>query len=76
MMVAYLPANKGTFYCLSGNRRPAGEDILTDIIVLADKGPTRKDRFIETYISFISDDRELIADSVYVGTIDLEEATS
>lgn len=28
-----------------------------------------KDGFIETYISFISDDRESISDSIYTGRI-------
>jgi hypothetical protein len=72
MMVAYLPANKKTFYSVSGNRRQAGEDILHGSIRLSDKGNTLKDRYIETYISFVSDDREQIADSIYVGRIDLE----
>lgn len=72
MMVAYLPANKKSFYSISGNRRQAGEDILHGGVSLVNRGNKLKDRYIETYISFVSDDREQIADSVYVGRIDLE----
>lgn len=71
MMAVYLPANNNAFYCLSGNRRSAGQDELLGTIQTKDWGSAKKDTVIETYIAFVSDDRESISDSVYVGRIEL-----
>lgn len=71
MMVAYLPDNKNAFFSVSGARRYEGEDTLQGIIYIADHGSHYKDTCIETYIAFISDDRESISDSIYVGQITL-----
>jgi hypothetical protein len=71
MLLAYLPDNKTAFYKLSGSRRSEGEDTLQGCIAIKNHGNTIKDRFIETYIAFISDDRESISDSIYTGRIDL-----
>ena len=71
MLLAYLPDNKTAFYKLSGARRSEGEDTLKGCIAIKNHGNIIKDRFIETYIAFISDDRESISDSIYTGRIDL-----
>lgn len=72
MMVAFLPANNRAYYSLSGARRIAGTDVLEVHRIEKKDGKTyKKDLYIETYISFISDDRQSISDSVYVGRIDL-----
>lgn len=69
MMVAYLPDNKKAFFSITGARRSAGEDVLQGVISIKDFGNKVKDRFVETYIAFISDDRESISDSIYTGRI-------
>jgi len=71
MMLAYLPANKRTYLSLSGARRSEGEDMLEIRTVAADRGATKRDDVIETYIAFISDDRQSISDSIYAGRINL-----
>lgn len=71
MLLAYLPDNKTAFYKVSGARRSEGEDTLKGCIAIKKRGSVIKDRFIETYIAFISDDRESISDSIYMGRIDL-----
>lgn len=73
MMAAYLPANKNAFFCLSGARRMQGEDVLVGVINRREGDSENRDRFIETYITFVSDDRMQVSDSVYVGRIDLGE---
>lgn len=69
MMLAYLPGNDRANYWLSGARRSAGADELEVPIQRQARGAAVKDEFIETYIAFISDDRQSISDSVYVGRV-------
>lgn len=69
MLLAYLPDNKSTFFKVTGARRSAGEDTLHGCIAIKNHGNIIKDRFIETYIAFISDDRESISDSIYTGRV-------
>lgn len=69
MMLAYLPATDRANYWLSGARRSAGADELRAPIERLAQGQAVKDQFIETYIAFISDDRQSISDSVYLGRI-------
>lgn len=69
MMLAYLPATNSASYWLSGARRSAGADELEAPIQLEAQGQAVKDQFIETYIAFVSDDRQSISDSVYLGRI-------
>lgn len=71
MMLAYLPANNTTWFVLSGARRNAGTDTLLVHLEKGDRGQSKKDDVIETYIAFISDDRLSISDSVYAGQIDV-----
>lgn len=69
MMLAYLPATDRASYWLSGARRSAGADELQAPIERLAQGQAVKDQFIETYIAFVSDDRQSISDSVYLGRI-------
>jgi hypothetical protein len=66
MMLAHFPANHNVVSCLSGTRRSAGEDDLQIWLQKQNKGILKKDGVIETYIAFISDDRQSISDSAYV----------
>jgi hypothetical protein len=69
MMLAYLPDSKRAFYLDSGARRTAGTDVLEGKFNPVSRGSHEKDRFVETYMAFISNDREGISDSVYTGRI-------
>lgn len=62
MMLVHCPALNKSFYSLSGARRTAGLDVL--------EVPSHfRGNQLEAYISFVSDDRKSISDSVYVGSI-------
>lgn len=69
MMLAYHPKNAKTFSVLSGNRRKFGEDELCVINLAHPRVLSADSDFVETYIAFISDDRNEISDSVYVGRV-------
>lgn len=69
MMLAYCPAAKKASYCLSGARRSAGLDELIAPAERNVQGQLVKEQSIETYIAFISDDRQNISDSVYLGKV-------
>lgn len=71
MMLAYLPANERTYYSLSSARRSVGEDLLEIRTMAVARGSAKRDDVIETYMAFISDDRQSISDSVYAGKITL-----
>jgi hypothetical protein len=62
MLLAYSPETKTAFYLTSGARRNAGEDFLEIYTEVENQS-------FETYLSFISDDRQVIADSSYTGKI-------
>ena len=62
MLLAFSPQDGTAYYLKSGARRSAGVEFL-------DIYPEQPDQTFETYISFISDDREMIADSRYTGRI-------
>lgn len=70
MMLAYLPLNNTASSINSGARRDTRKDTL-DIRPLKGLRGESEDRIVETYISFISDDRQSISDSVYVGSVDI-----
>lgn len=64
MLLVYSPALKRTEYMCSGARRWEGQEILK---VREDfKGHT-----IHCYISFVSDDRDCVATSTYIGAIEI-----
>ncbi len=69
MMLAYVPATDHASYWLSGARRAAGADELEAPRAFKARGVVVENQFIETYIAFISDDRQSISDSVYVGRV-------
>lgn len=77
MLLAYHPKWERSFSVLSGNRRNVGEEELY-LIPMAEylnKNISPEDDFVETYISFISDDRNEISDSVYLGRVYLSSGT-
>lgn len=60
MMMAYFPDDQEASFVTSGARRKAGVDVL-------ELHPSFRHKRMETYISFVSDDRESVATSVYLG---------
>jgi hypothetical protein len=62
MLLAFSPEDGTAYFLKSGARRSAGEEFL-------DIYPEQANQTFETYISFISDNREMIADSQYTGQI-------
>lgn len=69
MLLAYSPVNEVAEYVLSGARRSEGADVLPVNIVREDSSWVKKDAYLETYMAFISDDRQGISDSIYVGKV-------
>ncbi|TDQ06184.1 DUF6266 family protein [Pedobacter metabolipauper] len=67
MVLVYCPASNQSFYTLYGAHRSTGTYVL-------EIPPTLKGMELETYISFITEDRNSIANSVYTGKI-ISEAT-
>jgi len=62
MLVAYFPEMLKAVFVTSGARRSVGTDIL--------QLPTFTERtIIETYISFITDERNDVSDSIYAGRL-------
>ncbi|SFH50755.1 DUF6266 family protein [Pedobacter insulae] len=62
MLLAYNVAKKGTYWMLSGARRKVGKETLK-------VGKSDKPKVLHTYIAFISDDRQRISMSTYLGEI-------
>ncbi|TDQ09219.1 DUF6266 family protein [Pedobacter metabolipauper] len=62
MLLVYAPALKKSYYTLSGARKNAG----TDFMELPD---SFKGHELHAYISFITDDKNEISNSAYVGSI-------
>lgn len=62
MLLAYAPGTKEKMFKNSGARRAEG----TDILSITD---TMRTGILEVYISFVSDDRKRVADSMYLGQI-------
>lgn len=62
MLLAYAPAIKKHAFISSGARRTEGEVIL-------EISPEMQDEELEVYISFVSDDRLRVADSLYLGKV-------
>jgi hypothetical protein len=62
MVVAYFPERNSAFYLTGGARRDAGAEFLPlDGMI--------RGQVVETYFSFIADDRSSIATSVYTGRL-------
>jgi hypothetical protein len=62
MMMAYFPDENEAIYITSGARRSTMQDTL-------EIHPSYKQKRMEIYVSFIADDRESVATSVYLGRI-------
>lgn len=60
MMLAYFPDEEKVFFHLFGNSRLSGSDVL-------EIPPSLQNKYMETYISFISSDRKQLANSSYTG---------
>lgn len=64
MMLAYFPRSGAIAYKLFGRSRVSE----TDVLVLEEE---LKDQYMETYISFVSEDRTQLATSTYTGALNL-----
>lgn len=62
MLMAYSPGKPGTVFQLNAGRRNQGEASLSI-------RKRRKPLVLETYISFISENRKIVSDSIYTGQI-------
>lgn len=62
MLLAYAPAKKEYAFITSGARRMEGQAIL-------EITPAMRNQVLEVYISFVSDDRQKVADSLYLGQV-------
>ncbi len=60
--MAYFPDKKIAVYLISGVQR----DKMEEILFIDDQ---LKDEEAETYISFVTDDRKAISNSIYTGRI-------
>lgn len=63
MILAYGTISRQVQYILYGQKRTAGEAILQ-------LSPKMRQEPVETYISFVSPDRQEVSDSIYVGRIE------
>lgn len=62
MLMAYFPELKSSTYMINGVGRHQGQEIL-------EIHPALKGKTAETYMSFITDDRKAISNSVYTGSV-------
>lgn len=63
MMLVYFPESDEAFYKISGVHRSVGHDF----VEVQDQA--HRSMMMETYMTFVSSDRQLFSDSVYVGSI-------
>ena len=71
MMLAYFPETKKVRMLPGGAGRNAGEDVLD---LEFETVRPRTETYLEAYMGFISNDREEVSDSLYMGRIMLDEA--
>jgi hypothetical protein len=69
MMLAYFPETGRATYLAGGARRTAGEDFLPLYAELNLSGVA--ETYAETYIAFVSNDRQDVSDSLYLGPLAL-----
>jgi len=69
MMVAYLPDTMQAAYTVGAARRTAGTDVLGFSPELRTETWRKRDTIAETYLAFISNDRQRVSDSIYTGQI-------
>lgn len=67
MVLAYLPGKKKAFYLLGAANRYKGEESLEVQLSTKDFSAEMKTLGIENYVAFVSQDRERISDSLYLG---------
>lgn len=72
MMVAYLPDTMNANFLVGGARRTEGTDTLEFHPELRTEEWRKQDTVVETYLAFISNDRQRVSDSVYTGQINLQ----
>jgi len=65
MMLAYFPESGRSTFVPGGATRSAGEDLLPL------GGVDIEETYAETYIAFVSNDRENVSNSLYLGTVAL-----
>ncbi|WEK19207.1 MAG: DUF6266 family protein [Candidatus Pedobacter colombiensis] len=69
LLLAYFPDTKHANFTVGGARRTAEIDVLEIYPCLIKGNP--QDTVVETYIAFISNDRQQVSDSVYLGRLKL-----
>ncbi|WP_285058281.1 DUF6266 family protein [Pedobacter ginsengisoli] len=69
MLMAYLPDTMNAFFNVGGARRTAGTDVLEFHPQPGTQDWIKRDTVVETYLAFISNDRQQVSDSVYTGQI-------
>lgn len=70
MLLAYLPDTKNAAFIVGGPGRSVGEAVLKIFPQTGNTKANGKDIAVETYIAFISNDREQVSDSIYLGNIE------
>ena len=71
MMLAYFPDTTQATFLVGGARRNVGQDSLDIQHFMKAKNGVKPNSIVETYIAFISNDRNSVSDSVYIGQISL-----
>ncbi|MHA4896644.1 DUF6266 family protein [Pedobacter sp. PWIIR3] len=69
MALAYLPARKQAFYLLGNASRYIGEGSMEIDISRANSQGAVNGNSIEIYMAFVSQDRERISNSIYLGSL-------
>lgn len=69
MLLAYLPDTRNAAFVVGGPGRSAGEAVLEIFPQMGNAAGNGNDTVAETYIGFISNDREQVSDSVYLGKV-------
>lgn len=69
MLMAYFPDSKHANFIVGGARRTAEMEVLTIYPYLTPVAEYPKDTAVETYIAFISNDRQRVSDSIYLGRL-------
>jgi hypothetical protein len=71
LLMAYFPDIKHANFVVGGARRTAGMDILQIYPTLNGIPGDGEATAIETYIAFISNDRQQVSDSIYLGRLEV-----
>jgi hypothetical protein len=72
MLMAYMPDSKHANFIVGGAKRTAKVDVLEIYPSgTSDQSGDIKDTIVETYIAFISNDRQRVSDSIYLGRLEI-----